>query len=124
MPHLTIEYTDNIPHFNARSTLIELNKVLVASNQFEEIDIKSRAVKFETYVIGTAPDARAFVHAKLAILSGRSNETKRELSGSLLLTLKQICEWPANVNVQLCVEIQEIERESYTKAMVEPAEKH
>ncbi len=124
MPHLTIEYTNNLPHFNARSTLIELNKVLVASNQFEEIDIKSRAIRLDTYVIGTALDTRAFVHAKLAILSGRSSETKRELSENMLLMLKQICEWPANINVQLCVEIQEIERESYTKAMVETVEKY
>lgn len=118
MPHLTIEYTDNLPQFNADNALSELNKALVVSGQFEEVDIKSRAVRFATFLVGTSPNDRAFVHAKLAILSGRSIQTKRELSESLLFVLKQVCEWPANTHVQLCVEIQEIERESYAKMSI------
>ncbi|UUZ62303.1 5-carboxymethyl-2-hydroxymuconate Delta-isomerase [Polaromonas sp. P1-6] len=118
MPHLTIEYTDNLPQFSVDNALLALNKALVASGQFEEVDIKSRAVKFATFCVGTSPNDRAFVHAKLAILSGRSIQTKHELSESLLLVLKQVCEWPARTHVQLCVEVQEIERESYAKTSI------
>jgi 5-carboxymethyl-2-hydroxymuconate isomerase len=118
MPHLTIEYTDNLPQFNANEALEALNKTLVASGQFEEIDIKSRAIRISTFLVGTSPDDRAFVHVKLAILSGRSIQIKHELSESLLLVLKAMCEWPAKTHVQLCVEVQEIERESYSKSFV------
>jgi 5-carboxymethyl-2-hydroxymuconate isomerase len=91
MPHLTIEYTDNLPQFNASGALVALNNALVASGQFEEIDIKSRAIRIGTFLVGTSPDDRAFVHVKLAILSGRSIQIKHELSESLLLVLKAIC---------------------------------
>ena len=118
MPHLTIEYTDNLPQFNAGGTLVALNKTLVASGQFEEIDIKSRAIRISTFIVGTSPDDRAFVHVKLAILSGRSVQMKQELSESLLLALKEMYAWPIKPHVQLCVEVQEIERETYSKSFV------
>ncbi|MGV8893962.1 MAG: 5-carboxymethyl-2-hydroxymuconate Delta-isomerase [Burkholderiaceae bacterium] len=115
MPHLTLEYTSNLADFNATQALLQLNETLIASGQFEEIDIKSRAIQIETFRVGTSSVERAFAHAKLAILSGRSSDVKRELSESLLLVLKHMCVWPENINVQLCVEIQEIERASYSK---------
>lgn len=118
MPHLTIEYTDNLPQFNASEALLALNKALVASGQFEEIDIKSRAIRISTFLVGMSPDDRAFVHVKLAILSGRSIQIKHEFSESLLLALKSLFAWPIKPHVQLCVEVQEIERETYSKSFV------
>jgi 5-carboxymethyl-2-hydroxymuconate isomerase len=118
MPHLTLEYTDNLPQFNAGNALLKLNQALVSSGQFEEIDIKSRAVRLDTFLVGTSPNGRSFAHIKLAILSGRSTQTKRELAESLLNALTQVCELPANSHVQLCVEIQDIERESYAKTIL------
>ncbi|GAC1609726.1 MAG: 5-carboxymethyl-2-hydroxymuconate Delta-isomerase [Aquirhabdus sp.] len=119
MPHLTLEYTGNLPQFNADNALLELNKALVASGQFEEIDIKSRAVRLGTFLVGTSLQGRGFAHVKLGIFGGRSTEAKRALSESLLLILKQVCKLHANSHVQLCVEIQDIERESYKKASVD-----
>lgn len=119
MPHLTIEYTDNLPQFDADQALLALNQALVASGQFEEeVDIKSRAVRLHAFLVGTAPIGRAFVHAKLAILSGRSIETKQALSKDLLGALHTVCVWPPGLYVQLCVEVQEIERASYAKMAV------
>ena len=121
MPHLTIEYTDNLPQFNANGTLLALNSVLVASGQFEEVDIKSRAVRFDTFLVGTSPGERAFVHVKLALLAGRTTQIKRELSESLLRVLEDN-NWPGTAHVQLCVEVQEIEREVYAKSFIGPAQ--
>ncbi len=118
MPHLTLEYSDNVPSFDAHSVLLELNQALVASGQFEEIDIKSRAVRHDTYVVGTAPDNRGFVHVTLAILSGRSPQTKRALSEGVLHALKQVWAPAANVHIQLCVEVRDMEREPYAKASI------
>ncbi|MES2952376.1 MAG: 5-carboxymethyl-2-hydroxymuconate Delta-isomerase [Pseudomonadota bacterium] len=118
MPHLTVEYSSNLPQFNAESALMALNQTLVASGQFEDIDIKSRAVRFEQFLVGTSTANRAFVHAKLALLSGRTTETKQALSKNLLDALQAICVWPVGLNVQLCVEVQDIERESYAKTSI------
>jgi 5-carboxymethyl-2-hydroxymuconate isomerase len=119
MPHLHMEYTANLPGLNADLALIRLNNTLVGSGQFAaEFDIKSRAVKVETFKVGTALAERAFVHVKLAMLSGRSPQIKKQLSESLLAVVQDLCEWPTGVEVQVCVEILDIDRESYTKTAI------
>lgn len=119
MPHLHMEYTANLPQLNADVALIRLNNTLVGAGQFAaEFDIKSRAVKVETFKVGTVMGERAFVYVKLAMLSGRSPEIKKQLSQSLLAVLQDLCEWPAGVEVQLCVELLDIDRESYSKTAI------
>ncbi|MHC8315626.1 5-carboxymethyl-2-hydroxymuconate Delta-isomerase [Pseudomonas sp. LB3P31] len=119
MPHLHMEYTANLPGLNPDVALIRLNNTLVGSGQFgAEFDIKSRAIKVETFKVGTAMGERGFVHVKLALLSGRSAQIKKQLSESLLAVVQELCEWPAGVEVQLCVEILDIDRESYAKTVV------
>ncbi|RDU96519.1 5-carboxymethyl-2-hydroxymuconate Delta-isomerase [Trinickia dinghuensis] len=120
MPHLTLEYSDNLPQFDIDGMLLDLNKTLVASGYFDEIDIKSRAVRLGTFLVGTEVEGRGFVHVKLALLSGRSTEAKRALSESLLRVLEHAQEPTDGVHVQLCVEIQEIDRETYVKASIAP----
>ncbi|MNF96211.1 5-carboxymethyl-2-hydroxymuconate isomerase [compost metagenome] len=91
----------------------------MASGQFAaEFDIKSRAVKVETFKVGTAMAERAFVHVKLALLSGRSGQIKKQLSDSLLAVVQDLCQWPTDIEVQLAVEILDIDRESYVKTAI------
>lgn len=119
MPHLHMQYTANLPELNADVALIRLNNTLVASGQFAaEYDIKSRAVKVDSFKVGTALGERAFVHVKLALLSGRSPQIKKQLSESLLAVVQDLCAWPKGIEVQLAVEILDIDRESYTKVAI------
>ncbi len=119
MPHLTLEYTNNLTALDAGRVLLALNHALVASGQFEDIDIKSRALPLETFLIGTSVGNHAFVHVKLALLSGRSSQTKSELSSALLRVLRANCEAGAGNHLQLCVEVQDIDRASYAKDSVQ-----
>jgi len=80
--------------------------------------IKARAVKVETFKVGTALNERAFVYVNLALLSGRSPQIKKQLSESLLAVLQDLCQWPAGVEVQLAVEIVDMDRESYSKVLI------
>ena len=115
MPHLTVEYSSNLP-LQAKELLLQINTSLVETRHFQEVDIKSRAIRFDDVVIGTAPAERAFLHAKLAILKGRSVEVKRELSERVLTVIQAAQVWPQGLDVQLCVEIIEIDKETYAKA--------
>lgn len=116
MPHLTLEYTSNLPGFDPAVALKTLNQALAASGQFEELDIKSRATALASFAVGTAEVPRGFVHAKLYILSGRTPETKKALSHCTLQALRTVCPAPPGVHVQLCAEILDIDRDSYAKA--------
>lgn len=120
MPHLVLDYTDNLTGFNPPQALAALNGALIGSGHFDAIDIKSRAVKLDTHLVGNGMRACGFVHAKLSILSGRPVQAKREISDALLQALSNKAgPWPQGVHVQLCVEVLEIERESYAKAVVD-----
>jgi len=55
MPHLHVEYSDNLHDLAVDRLLLRLNHALVASGQFaDELDIKSRAVALASYRVGTA----------------------------------------------------------------------
>ncbi|MBA6117133.1 5-carboxymethyl-2-hydroxymuconate Delta-isomerase [Pseudomonas putida] len=116
MPHLNLEYSDNLKTLNVDVLLLRLNHALVGSGQFaDEADIKSRAQAFSHYRVGTAPGERAFAHVRLAILSGRSPEVKKQLSASLLEVLREAAPEQDGVDIQLCVEILDMDREPYAK---------
>ena len=119
MPHLHLEYTPNLPQLEVDKALLRLNHTLVASGQFgAEFDIKSRAVPVGAFRVGTGLGERGFVAVKLALLSGRSPQIKKQLSESLLAVLQDLCEWPAQVQVQLSVEIIDIDRDACSKVAV------
>lgn len=118
MPHLTLDYTRNLTTLDAERTLLALNRALVASGQFAENDIKSRAHRLEQFRTGIDPEPRAFAHVTLAILSGRTPEAKHALSASLLAVLQQAELELPGVEVQLSVEIRDMERASYSKAVL------
>lgn len=115
MPHLTLEYSANLGEIKPADLLLKLNQNLILSGEFNEIDIKSRALCFDQICVGTVPAQRGFLHLKLAILQGRSLPVRQALSAGLLDVLKQNLPVNAAVDTQICVEIQEIERDSYSK---------
>lgn len=116
MPHLHLEYTTNLTQLDTDKALLRLNHALVASGQFgAEFDIKSRACKVESFRVGTGLNERGFVAVRLALLSGRSAQVKKQLSESLLAVLQDLGAWPEGVQVQLSVELLDIDRDSYSK---------
>lgn len=118
MPHFTLEHTTNLPALDAQALLHAANQALFASGQFgAEIDIKSRAIPLDTFAVGTAGDGlRGFIHAKLAILSGRNAEIKRQLSEAVLAAIEANYSVPKHMDVQISVEIVDLDRASYAKA--------
>ena len=119
MPHLHLEYTANLTDLAVDKTLLRLNNVLMGSGQFgSEFDIKSRAVKLESFQVGTSLNPRGFIAVKLSLLSGRSPQVKQQLSQSLLAALQDLGDWPAALQVQLSVQLVDMDRDSYSKAAI------
>jgi 5-carboxymethyl-2-hydroxymuconate isomerase len=117
MPHLTLEYTNNLPALDVKQALLKLNQALLASGQFEEIDIKSRAIRLDDFLVGTSSGGRAFIHLRLSILSGRSLQVQQALSASLLHAMRECCADLHVGHLQLSVEVLEIDRKIYSKQM-------
>ena len=118
MPHLTVEYTSNLAQIRNSDILLHLNQAALASGQFGELDVKSRLIEHDSFLIGTAQTGQAFVFVRAAILSGRTSEIKRDLSDRFLNVLKNEFTWPTDLNVQLCVENVDMDRDAYSKQMI------
>lgn len=116
MPHLTAEYSSNLDHLAVRPLLHALNAALIASGQFEALDIKSRALRLDDYLVGEADSGHAFVHVRLDLLAGRSDTVKQALSTALLQVLDTQVAAPAGIALQRCVEVRDIHRASYAKS--------
>lgn len=115
MPNLTLEYTANLPAVDLAAVLAECNRTAADSGQFSEIDIKSRAVRVDDFVIGTEAGDRAFVYVTFALLAGRSPEIKRDLSQRLQTVLQKHFTAPPGQTLQIAVEMRDMERDSFIK---------
>lgn len=116
MPHLNLEYSANLGAALPANILQIANEALMRTGQFNEADIKSRDMAFNTFAIGTANVPRAFLAAKLSILSGRTADTKRDIAKTLLAALEAAIVAPA-LDLQISVEILDIDRDSYAKSI-------
>ncbi|MEG0920155.1 MAG: 5-carboxymethyl-2-hydroxymuconate Delta-isomerase [Comamonas sp.] len=117
MPHLIVEFSDNLTGFPAKQILAELNTAVIASGQVQdETDLKSRTVRTSQFVIGANREAsRGFVHAELRLLAGRTPEIKRDLSDRIAAVLRELTPKPEGMLVQLSVDIVDMDRSAYTK---------
>lgn len=117
MPHIHLEYSENLQPFDAKPVLAALNRAFFESGHVSDLsDIKSRAVCQQAYLIGLGEDGReAYLHAKVSLLTGRSIAVQQEISALLLQALQQQVPARDNLRIQACVEMLEINKETYSK---------
>jgi 5-carboxymethyl-2-hydroxymuconate isomerase len=117
MPHLIIEYTDNIaeePHW--QHLYRELHAVLIATGEWYSPDIKSRSIRLTNYSIGNGSPDQAFVSLTLQILSGRSDELKKSVAENCLKVLAgHFHRTLEMLQASVTVQIVDIHRPSYTR---------
>ena len=119
MPHIHLEYSDNIESLKVKPLLISLNQALIQGGYAQAgLDIKSRAICQTDYVIGDNEQNQAYMHLKLSLLMGRSAELRKEIAEKLLEVLTQKAPKQSNVTVQFCVEVLEMQRDIYAKKIV------
>ena len=119
MPHLTLEYSSNLGTAITPALLRTANQALLATGQFQELDIKSRAIAFDCFAVGTNESPRGFVAARLELLSGRDADTKRAIAKTLLAALEAAIA-AAELELQISVQIVDIDRDSYAKTLIPP----
>jgi 5-carboxymethyl-2-hydroxymuconate isomerase len=118
MPHLTLEYTGNVSGVIRPVELLpELHEVLAREAWLDIRNCKSRAICREDYYIGQGTGRQAFVHLEIRLLEGRSSEVKHDIGESILAVLwDHLSTTPADLNLQLTVEIVDMQRAVYFKA--------
>lgn len=88
MPHLTLEYTDNI-QFDTQSFLARLHTELVATGAINMKGLKSRAIQHTEYRIADGNPEYAFVHVNLSIREGRPFEVQQDIAQRAFAVMKE-----------------------------------
>lgn len=88
MPHLTLEYSDNM-EVDVQSLLARLHEEVVATGAINLKGIKSRAIKHTQYRIADGDPDYAFVHVGLLIREGRPIEIQKEATQRVMKVLKE-----------------------------------
>ncbi len=88
MPHLALEYTDNLA-FDVQSLLARLHDELVATGAVNLKGIKSRALRHTEYRIADGDEGYAFVHVNLLIREGRPLEIQRDAARRVMAVLQE-----------------------------------
>ena len=88
MPHLTLEYTDNLT-VDVQALLARLHDELVATGAVNLKGIKSRAIRHTEYRIADGNPAYAFVHVNLLIREGRPIEIQQDAAQRTMAVLKE-----------------------------------
>lgn len=91
MPHLTVEYTDNIKNeINPNLLLKKMNESLLSHDGlFTAQGIRSRALQLTDYVVGYGDQNDAFIHTTLKIAPGRTEEAKKKVFDDLFRTIDE-----------------------------------
>lgn len=117
MPHLTLQYTENINQdIDFPDLFSKLHGILVDPGGIKIDNCKSRAIRLENYYIGRGEISNAFVHLDVQFLEGRSILLKKEIGNQMLDALKKYYKLSiAEFNLQITIEIRDIQREVYYK---------
>jgi 5-carboxymethyl-2-hydroxymuconate isomerase len=118
VPHFTLEVTDNIdlPQAGYSDLFAELHRVLVDTVGVDVGNCKSRAIRLDTYRVGEGDPKNGFVHLEVKIFDGRPVELRREVGERCLAVLdKRFSQARQELNVQITVSVEEMERETYRK---------
>jgi len=118
MPHITLQYTDNISPQNEFNHLFsEIHTLLSDNAGINPNNCKSRAIKLTNYYIGDGNKSNAFVHLELRIFQGRTEVITQQIGNEILKLLqKHFDDRLENLNIQYTIEIIEMNPELYFKS--------
>ena len=110
MPHITLEYSQNLDATLDINALVKAaHEAAERSDLFDSSAIKTRAIAFDHYLV--AGQVQDFIHLRAHILSGRSESQKQQLSQCLLEGVEALaCRVPS-----LTVEVVDMDRHCYAK---------
>lgn len=112
MPHCIIEYSESLEkQIQVQQLLQTVYDGAVASGLFQPEDIKVRANVYQHWYLN-APQQH-FIHVTARILSGRTLNQREMLASELLSAINALALSQSSVTV----EVTEMERDSYRKAL-------
>ncbi|MGW0828038.1 5-carboxymethyl-2-hydroxymuconate Delta-isomerase [Streptomyces sp. NPDC002845] len=116
MPQITIDRSPALDYVDWHEFVLALHSVVVEKAGARIEACKTRVVRTTDEVVGTEEelDRHAVVHVTLALLAGRSDETKAALTEAVLELLRKHIEPDGWVTIHLSAEVRDLDP-SYRK---------
>jgi 5-carboxymethyl-2-hydroxymuconate isomerase len=116
MPNITVEHSPALDHVDWRAFALALHPVVVETAAAKIEACKTRTLRTEDEVVGAEADldAHAIVHVTLALLAGRTEETKAKLTEATLELLRKHIDPTDGLTLHVSAEVRELDP-SYRK---------
>ena len=117
MPHLILEYTDNVKEkINLQALFTPCHAILEKNAPTDLSSCKSRAIKQTHFYIGNGAPPYAFVHLTLLLAEGRPLSTRQNIGQQMLKVLEEyFAQSSKELNLQITVEVKELAKGLYFK---------
>ena len=116
MPHVTLEYSSNLPELpDFRALFGDIHQCLNSTGGIKLENCKSRARAATHFHIGDGNPGNAFIHLHIEFVEGRSHELKQAIGLECLELLKRYYQSHLSDALQITVEIRDISLKSYFK---------
>lgn len=116
MPQVRIEFSGNLKgSFDQRALALKIHGHLTSIAAADLASCKTGFIHLDEIVIADGSGDQGMIHIAVGILSGRTDEQKRELGTALMQDLEQAFRRPDGMEVQLTVEIRDMDRDFYRK---------
>ena len=115
MPHITIEYSDNLSVQLDEKKLARALHDEVNNHDIDATKIKTRTVELNNYIVGNETDQTSMVHVSILILPGRGEDFCATLGKDCHNTLTAIL---GECGIEKCaasLEMREMKTEFYFK---------
>lgn len=83
MPHIVVEYSENLSKINIPVLLADLHDALAAQETVKKAKIKTRAIPIKDVTVGEREDLDEMVHIVLKLLEGRPDELRKAMAETL-----------------------------------------
>ncbi|WP_031084510.1 5-carboxymethyl-2-hydroxymuconate Delta-isomerase [Streptomyces sp. NRRL WC-3549] len=115
MPQITVDYSAELDDgFDRRGFALALHPLVADTVSTKVPACKTRFRRVEESVVGDAPAGDAIVHVSIALLPGRTPETKAHLTSAVLDLLSGHIGPAPDLTVHTSAEIRDLDP-SYTK---------
>jgi 5-carboxymethyl-2-hydroxymuconate isomerase len=109
MPNITVEFSPALDHVDWREFARELHPVVVETAAARLEACKTRTLRTEDEVVGDDADGHAIVNVTIALLAGRTDETKARLTESALDLLRKYIQPTDGVTLHVSAEVRDLD---------------
>ncbi|AVH59129.1 MULTISPECIES: 5-carboxymethyl-2-hydroxymuconate Delta-isomerase [Streptomyces] len=109
MPQITIDHSGSLDHVDWEAFAVELHPVIVETAAARIEACKTRVARTEEDVVGAEAAGHAIVHVTIALLAGRSDETKAKLTEAVLDLLRKYIEPEDGVTLHASAEVRDLD---------------